>query len=107
MLFQVTVQATDFGSPALSGNAVLTVNVLRNTQAPVFLTLNPTASVPQTLSVGSSVLLVSAEDGDAQVGFCSRGATANRTASNNDTTTTTIKNSNSCSGMNRANRTKA
>lgn len=106
MLFQVTVQATDFGSPALSGNAVLTVSVLRNTQAPVFLTLNPTASVPQTLSVGSSVLLVSAEDGDAQVGFCSRGATANRTASSNDTTTTTTKNSSSCSDMNRANTTK-
>ena len=66
---QVTIQATDFGTPARSGSAVLTVNVLRNTQPPVFLTVSPSATIEQTLSVGSSVILLSAEDADTQVSF--------------------------------------
>ncbi|XP_076458558.1 cadherin EGF LAG seven-pass G-type receptor 1-like [Babylonia areolata] len=67
--YVVTVQATDFGTPALSGTAVLNVNVLRNTQAPVFVSLSFSASVAQTLSVGSSVVRVSAEDADSQAPF--------------------------------------
>ncbi|KAL8559117.1 hypothetical protein ACOMHN_046165 [Nucella lapillus] len=68
-LYEVTVQATDFGTPALSGSAVLSVHVMRNTYEPVFVSSSFSASVAQTLSVGSNVIRISADDADTRAPF--------------------------------------
>ncbi|XP_046579033.1 protocadherin Fat 4-like [Haliotis rubra] len=64
--YQVVVTATDFGTPPLSGAATMNINVVRNTQAPVFNSASYRATIDQTLGVGSSVLTMSASDGDTQ-----------------------------------------
>ncbi|XP_041364040.1 cadherin-99C-like [Gigantopelta aegis] len=67
--YQVTIRATDFGSPTQSGTTILTVNVLRNSHKPVFTAGSYETSIVQTLSVGASVLSVKATDLDTETPY--------------------------------------
>ncbi|XP_035826841.1 protocadherin Fat 4, partial [Aplysia californica] len=64
--YEVTIAATDFGTPPLSGTAVLVINVLRNQQLPFFPLQDYSATIPQTLSIDSFVVEVEATDLDTQ-----------------------------------------
>ena len=63
----MNVVASDLGNPALSGQATLTISVLRNSAAPVFSQLTFSTSIQQTVGIGTSVVLISASDADTQV----------------------------------------
>ena len=67
--YQITISASDFGSPALSGTTVLTVNVLRNLHKPKFTSSSYETTIAQTLNVGASVLLVMATDSDTETPY--------------------------------------
>ena len=66
---QLTVTATDRGTPQLTDSASLRVNIVRNTQSPIFTSPNQqySVSVDQTLNVGGQVITVTASDGDTVV----------------------------------------
>ncbi|NWQ83016.1 PCDGA protein, partial [Columbina picui] len=63
--YNVTVRATDFGSPALSSSAVLRLRVLDvNDNAPVFAEARYSARLPENNAAGALVLRVRAWDAD-------------------------------------------
>jgi hypothetical protein len=63
--FQVTVTATDRGTPQQSDSTTITINLIRNTQSPVFTSSGQYATtIAQSLNVGGSVFTVTATDGD-------------------------------------------
>lgn len=64
----MTVTATDRGTPQQSDSATVTVNLIRNTQSPVFTNSGQYArTIAQNLNVGGSVFTVAATDGDTVV----------------------------------------
>ncbi|GFR89573.1 protocadherin Fat 4 [Elysia marginata] len=62
--YNVTVAATDFGTPALAGTAFLIVNVLRNEFSPTFGVQLFEATIAHTLAVDASVIEIPAQDAD-------------------------------------------
>ena len=64
------ILAKDNGLPVpRTDTTVLVVTVRRNLNAPVFDQLSYTATIPDSTSLGSSVLTVSARDDDYKVQF--------------------------------------
>ncbi|HUQ68233.1 MAG TPA: cadherin domain-containing protein, partial [Planctomycetaceae bacterium] len=61
--FSLTVQALDNGTPALSGSATVTVNVINNNQSPVV--DDQTFTLPENSAAGTVVGTVAAADPDA------------------------------------------
>lgn len=61
----MTVTATDRGTPQQSDSATITINIVRNTQSPVFTNSGQYATtIDQNLNIGTSVFTVTATDGD-------------------------------------------
>lgn len=64
----MTVTATDRGTPQQSDSATITINIVRNTQSPVFTNSGQYATtIDQNLNIGTSVFTVTATDGDTVV----------------------------------------
>ena len=63
--------ARDNGSPARSATAVVTVDIQRNFQAPVWVDANLGGNIPENQAYGVSIIKVSANDPDSQVKFAS------------------------------------
>lgn len=61
--YNLTVVATDNGSPPLSGEAIVYIRMIRNLNAPIFAT-NYTESVSEYADIGHRVVRVSASDAD-------------------------------------------
>lgn len=65
IFFQFGATATDQGSPSRTGTATVTVNVIRNTGQPTFVTsINYDVTVSESTSVLSTLLQVRAVDSD-------------------------------------------
>lgn len=67
MLFQLTIELRDGGNRVAAQRFTLTVNVIRNTNPPVFFDASYYKEIDETLSVGSSILQVQASDQDPEV----------------------------------------
>ena len=70
IVFQIQVQASDKGIPANRtslANGFVTVNVLRNTNPPIFFSTAYETTIAETAAVGFSVLTVQASDSDTDV----------------------------------------
>lgn len=64
----MTITATDRGTPQQSDSATITINIVRNTQSPVFTNSGQYATtIDQNLNIGTSVFTVTATDGDTVV----------------------------------------
>jgi len=64
---QLRVQVSDGGEPALVTTRILIVNVLRNEKPPVFVRGQYNPTILETHPVGSTVITVTATDGDTKV----------------------------------------
>ena len=65
---KVTVTATDRGTPQQSDSTTITINIIRNTQSPVFTNAGQYATnINQNLNIGASVFTVTASDSDTVV----------------------------------------
>ena len=65
---KVTVTATDRGTPQQSDSTTITINIIRNTQSPVFTNAGQYATnINQNLNIGASVFIVTASDSDTVV----------------------------------------
>ena len=65
--FQLAVRAQDRGTPPLSSQTEVTVNLVRNKFPPEFFPQTYTRDIDFTTSVGSNVASVSARDDDTNV----------------------------------------
>ena len=75
-MFQITVSVRDKGLPtsrSSPSNAVVTVNILRNQNPPIFFNTTFSAQIPETVPAGTSVAAVTASDADANVSTPCRG----------------------------------
>lgn len=61
------IEARDGGIPALSATVLADINVRRNLFAPAFLNLSYSVTIPETTTVGSSIVQVLARDQDVRV----------------------------------------
>uniref|UniRef100_A0A224X4K1 Putative cadherin egf lag seven-pass g-type receptor n=1 Tax=Panstrongylus lignarius TaxID=156445 RepID=A0A224X4K1_9HEMI len=62
----LTVEATDRGDPPLSSQALVNISVIdSNDNTPIFVQVIYTATVPENISVGSTIIEVSATDADS------------------------------------------
>ncbi|GFR89571.1 protocadherin Fat 4 [Elysia marginata] len=68
-VFTLRVEAKDGGNPAETAVALVTINVLRNLFAPVFVETSYEVTIFETRDLGSSFLTVRATDADNRVGF--------------------------------------
>ena len=69
MLYQLTVEAVDGGSPQLTGTSQIIINILDQDDLPVqFSSTTFNASVPENITVGSAILSVMAIDPDTVQG---------------------------------------
>jgi len=69
MLYLLTIQAVDGGSPQLTGTSQLTINILDQDDLPLqFSSSTFNASVPENVTVGSTVLSILAVDPDTVQG---------------------------------------
>ena len=59
--------ATDLGYPTLTGDATLTVNILRNQEPPVFINEPYEVTIDRNQNVGANIFRVTATDDDVQV----------------------------------------
>ena len=59
--------AADLGYPTLTGDATLTVNILRNQEPPIFLNEPYSVQVERNQGIGSNIFRVTATDDDLQV----------------------------------------
>jgi protocadherin Fat 4 len=64
---QVRVLARDNGSPARSATAVVTVDIQRNFQAPIWVDTSKSVTIPEVLAYGVTFTNVQANDFDSQV----------------------------------------
>lgn len=64
LLFKIRVQVEDGGSPPWRVTSILTVNVLRNQNAPKFSRTDYAKTILETHAIGQSVMRVKAEDAD-------------------------------------------
>ena len=64
--YQISASVSDNGIPSLTSqqSALITINVLRNKLDPVFLSQDYRVTIPETESIGNSILKVSAVDQD-------------------------------------------
>jgi hypothetical protein len=67
VILQLLVQAYDNGYPALYDTTVLTVNVNRNLQAPVFSQPNYNVTILESQTLGETIVSVLATDPDSLV----------------------------------------
>ncbi len=67
ILFQITVNAYDLGEPSLSSTAQVTVNVVRNNNAPVFQPPQYAVNIDFTTAVDEVIETVQAVDRDSDV----------------------------------------
>ncbi|KAK3089813.1 hypothetical protein FSP39_006721 [Pinctada imbricata] len=65
--YQGRIVAFDGGSPPRSATAIATINILRNLNSPIFNPTNYEQTILETLTVGSSILQVTASDADRSV----------------------------------------
>ncbi|WAQ96421.1 FAT4-like protein [Mya arenaria] len=68
--YTLAVRATDGGTPQREAStlATVTVNILRNTNAPQFIVGSYSTSIPKTQPIGQSIFAVTATDADATSG---------------------------------------
>lgn len=69
VILQLEIQLYDGGSPALisDNRALITVNVIRNLNAPVFVDAPYKKTIQKDIGFGTSVATVRADDPDAEV----------------------------------------
>ena len=68
LTFQLGIQVQDGGNPPQRETGIVTVNMLRNLNAPKFDNENYERTILETLAVGGEVIEIIARDNDGKVG---------------------------------------